>query len=424
MPGHTPIFSPFDKRAQYQNRRMTLLSEAARLFNSQGSGATTLKQVAATLDLTKTSLYYYVKTKLDLIYQCYSESCDYDFQLLEDCAALNAPGVAKVRQYILGSLLRWREIQAGRHPHVAILDSNDALPDAMREDIASRYQHNFNALTAIISGGIKDGSIAPCDPIYLAVAINGAVTWMPRWLSTLAETEIEAAARQTCELFLFGLASADGNYQFQALEFADSAMATPGSFDRSAQQQRKLDAFLNAGTQMFNSQGYDHTSLDAIAEMLGVTKGAFYYHIKSKPDLLRRCVEHTFELLEMLYTENNRSAGTGAQILERYCRHIFFIQNSAQGPLIRYNVMTRLPADEWQSMQPRVESIVAKLNRCVDDGIADGSLQSIDPDVFRRVIMGTTLSCLNISHWSQRSDSLAIQSRDYFSWLFNGLSAR
>jgi AcrR family transcriptional regulator len=48
-----------------------ILSRAAKLFNTKGARSTTLADVANRLGLTKTSLYYYVKTKEDLIYQCY-----------------------------------------------------------------------------------------------------------------------------------------------------------------------------------------------------------------------------------------------------------------------------------------------------------------------------------------------------------------
>ena len=61
--------SPFNRTAQHDAKRVAILSQAAKLFNSKGSRATTLRDIAESLGLTKTSLYYYVKTKEDLIYQ-------------------------------------------------------------------------------------------------------------------------------------------------------------------------------------------------------------------------------------------------------------------------------------------------------------------------------------------------------------------
>lgn len=43
--------------------------------------------------------------------------------------------------------------------------------------------------------------------------------------------------------------------------------------------------------ELFRRQGYEKTSLREIAERLGITKAALYYHFRSKEDLLRALVE-------------------------------------------------------------------------------------------------------------------------------------
>jgi AcrR family transcriptional regulator len=51
---------------------------------------------------------------------------------------------------------------------------------------------------------------------------------------------------------------------------------------RGSTRERILDVAL----QLFNEQGYDKTSLREIADRLGVTKAALYYHFESKEDIL------------------------------------------------------------------------------------------------------------------------------------------
>jgi AcrR family transcriptional regulator len=53
--------------------------------------------------------------------------------------------------------------------------------------------------------------------------------------------------------------------------------------DANSTRERILDAAL----ELFVAQGYDGTSLRQIAEQLGVTKAALYYHFESKEDILR-----------------------------------------------------------------------------------------------------------------------------------------
>jgi AcrR family transcriptional regulator len=55
-------------------------------------------------------------------------------------------------------------------------------------------------------------------------------------------------------------------------------MASP----RGSTKERILDVAL----ELFNAQGYDKTSLREIAERLGITKAALYYHFESKSQIL------------------------------------------------------------------------------------------------------------------------------------------
>jgi AcrR family transcriptional regulator len=56
-------------------------------------------------------------------------------------------------------------------------------------------------------------------------------------------------------------------------------------------RQRILDTALD----LFIERGYDKTSLREIAERVGVTKAALYYHFSSKEDLLRTLVQPFFD---------------------------------------------------------------------------------------------------------------------------------
>jgi AcrR family transcriptional regulator len=72
---------------------------------------------------------------------------------------------------------------------------------------------------------------------------------------------------------------------------------------------------------MFTEHGYEATSLREIAEALGVTKAALYYHFKSKEDIVRSLVEDYFGRIDALVSwGETEPAGPGrrAEILRRY----------------------------------------------------------------------------------------------------------
>ncbi|MGI5291203.1 TetR/AcrR family transcriptional regulator [Nonomuraea polychroma] len=72
---------------------------------------------------------------------------------------------------------------------------------------------------------------------------------------------------------------------------------------------------------LFTEQGYEATSLREIAEELGVTKAALYYHFKTKDDIVASLVDLRVadmeELLEWVKSQP-RTPETRREALERY----------------------------------------------------------------------------------------------------------
>ncbi|MCF6471367.1 TetR/AcrR family transcriptional regulator [Nonomuraea sp. MG754425] len=76
---------------------------------------------------------------------------------------------------------------------------------------------------------------------------------------------------------------------------------------------------------LFTEQGYEATSLREIAEELGVTKAALYYHFKTKDDIVASLVEKRLtELDELLAWLRSRpkTPETRRELVERYADSI------------------------------------------------------------------------------------------------------
>jgi AcrR family transcriptional regulator len=73
--------------------------------------------------------------------------------------------------------------------------------------------------------------------------------------------------------------------------------------------------------ELFSEQGYERTSLREVAERLGVTKAALYYHFKSKEDIVRSFTEDYFCRIDALVAwgrEQPASPQTTRELLDRY----------------------------------------------------------------------------------------------------------
>ena len=60
------------------------------------------------------------------------------------------------------------------------------------------------------------------------------------------------------------------------------------------------DRILEVALDLFIEQGYDKTSLREIAERVGVTKAALYYHFASKEEIFRTLIEPILTITEPL----------------------------------------------------------------------------------------------------------------------------
>ena len=70
---------------------------------------------------------------------------------------------------------------------------------------------------------------------------------------------------------------------------------------------------LDTALELFAAQGFDGTSLQQIADRLGVTKAAVYYHFPSKDQLLEALVAPAFDELGALLSEVEAMQGSGAR---------------------------------------------------------------------------------------------------------------
>ncbi|WP_199714676.1 TetR/AcrR family transcriptional regulator [Micromonospora radicis] len=78
--------------------------------------------------------------------------------------------------------------------------------------------------------------------------------------------------------------------------------------------------------ELFTEQGYEATSLREVAERLGVTKAALYYHFKSKDEIVTSVVEDRLVRIDALvaWAETQPpSLATQRAVIERYADTMF-----------------------------------------------------------------------------------------------------
>ncbi|WP_424532204.1 TetR/AcrR family transcriptional regulator [Sphaerisporangium viridialbum] len=77
---------------------------------------------------------------------------------------------------------------------------------------------------------------------------------------------------------------------------------------------------------LFTEQGYEATSLREIAESLGVTKAALYYHFRTKDDIVASLAEDRQAMVERLIKwgqEQPRTIETRREFVRRYADQLY-----------------------------------------------------------------------------------------------------
>jgi len=415
--------SPFNRTVQHDAKRLAILSQAARLFNYKGSRATTLKDIAQNLGLTKTSLYYYVKTKEELIYQCYLAALSYHQDRLDEIEQQYATPGERLGAFFLQHFDNWLAAEEGRGPHIAALLEIRSLRGNHRQEVEGQYVALFKRIRQYLRDGIAEGSFRPTETNAATRALLGSVDWTFSWLHDIPREAVGQVAAKAVDIVMHGLYGGRDEYQASPMNLHDQQARPLEGFNREQQNRLKQEAFYKTGTWFFNKQGFNGTSLDEIAEHLHVSKGAFYYHIRNKEDLLFNCYIRSLDIVEGIHRQAAQEQGTGLHKVELTCRRIFYFQNSAEGPLIRYSSITALPMARRREILKRTEAANECFGNFLREGIRDGSVRDIDTFVAQNLIAGAVNASMDLNLW-RRIDDIDSAAIDYFDVFFNGLLPR
>jgi TetR/AcrR family transcriptional regulator, cholesterol catabolism regulator len=83
-----------------RDREEQLIEVAARIFHEQGYEAASLQEIADEVGLLKGSLYYYIKTKEDLLWAIVMRPHVAAMALVDECSKMDAPPTERLRWFV------------------------------------------------------------------------------------------------------------------------------------------------------------------------------------------------------------------------------------------------------------------------------------------------------------------------------------
>ena len=168
---------PKAKESRFDQQRDRVLRAAAHCFNQKGYSGTSLKDVANILGLTDPALYYYVRSKEELVYQCYVRAAELGRDAMEQAVVDGKDGFEQAQLYLRYHI----EIMVGEKGPMAIMSEIPSLEPEHRDEVLKLSRKHSAGFEAILERGISDGSIAACDVRMTGNAIMGSINWIPKW---------------------------------------------------------------------------------------------------------------------------------------------------------------------------------------------------------------------------------------------------
>ncbi|HXY76817.1 MAG TPA: TetR/AcrR family transcriptional regulator [Steroidobacteraceae bacterium] len=173
-------------------KRDAVIRAAAREFNRKGYHNTSLDDIAARLEVTKPTVYYYVTSKEQLLFQCFLAGVEQIRTAFRDVRQLEMPA----RERLKAVLRHYGEAMASEFGWCMVRAEDQDLSPAMSRHIKALKSEVDQGIRRLIREGVQDGSIEPCDPKMTAFALAGALNWIAHWYredQSLTGAEIAAA---------------------------------------------------------------------------------------------------------------------------------------------------------------------------------------------------------------------------------------
>ena len=136
---------------------------------------------------------------------------------------------------------------------------------------------------------------------------------------------------------------------------------------------------LTAATRLFRERGFHATSMQDLAEALGMNRGSLYHYIVSKDDLLWAVLTRGFDLLEARVLPVLESDAPPLERLSAAIReHLRVAADHADELSLIQIELRSLSRERRAEMIRRRDAYESLWRRTIEEGIADGSLRVFD----------------------------------------------
>jgi AcrR family transcriptional regulator len=176
-----------------------LFEQATRLFAERGFAGTSLQDIADALGITRPALYYYVKSKDELLARLVTEVTDGPLNELNDLVAREGHDPVATLRGVVEVIVRRRTSQPARFR--LLIRSEAELPEELTEAYAESRRAVLKVIAGVIDDGVRAGVFRPVDARVAALGVLGMCNWVAWWFNPDRRTDdADAVAAQFADM--------------------------------------------------------------------------------------------------------------------------------------------------------------------------------------------------------------------------------
>lgn len=199
-----PTTQNTEEKPGYRQRRREVLKVSARVFSEQGYEKASIRRISKELGKSLSALYYYVKTKEELLYLIQLET----FTSLADELALSTTGIpdplerlrSMIENHVSHFLNNIDELKVCAH------EMESLSGEAYQEVLAVRRRY-FRDTRSIVADLLRRFGNDELDANLATLILFGMLNWIYMWYDPKRNKSVSELADQIYRLFVNGLAS-------------------------------------------------------------------------------------------------------------------------------------------------------------------------------------------------------------------------
>ena len=193
----------WDLGLSVEERRDEILRTLAAFLRERHLSALKMQDIADRLGMTKGNLYYYFKSKHDILFHCHMKAMEHSLgALAETQAMVGSPG-EKLHALLVRHI---RSITDEAYGAVLLTDLESLSKPQRRRYVVLRDKFE-QGVRSLIEEGIAIGEFRDQDVNLAGFAILGAVNWISKWYKARGPRTAQEVAVAFADFFRRGLSA-------------------------------------------------------------------------------------------------------------------------------------------------------------------------------------------------------------------------